>query len=163
MGHTGDGGVRQGAEFRNRLMKRINHVFKVDCIATTPYNPRSNGLVQKHVAWEGTTQRAHDNATRGNWTGRVWGSQFMEYAVGDQFYRMRNRVRVFKSVQDQEMHKINWKLQARYEGPYKIVEKVSAVVYVADIDGVRRRVHAINMKPVARMNTREPARRLPHE
>ena len=29
-------------------MKRINHVFKVNRIATTPYNPRSNGLVENH-------------------------------------------------------------------------------------------------------------------
>ena len=29
------------------------------------------------------------------------------------------------------------RIQARYEGPYKIVEKVSAVMYVADDDGVR--------------------------
>ena len=115
------------------------------------------------VAWEGTTQRAHDNATRGNWTGRARGIQFKEYAVGDQFYRKRNVVRVFKSVQDQEVYKINLKLQARYEGPYRIVENVSAVVYVADIEGVRRRVHAVNMKPVARVNTKEPTRRLPHE
>ena len=72
-------------------------------------------------------------------------------------------MRVFKSVQYQEVHMINLKLQACYEGPYKIVEKISAVVYVADIDGVRRRVLTVNMKPVARVNTREPARRLPHE
>ena len=91
------------------------------------------------------------------------GIQFKEYAVGDQFYRKRNRLRVFKSVQDQEVHKINLKLQARYEGLYQKVEKVNAVVYVADIDGVRRRVHAVNMKPMVRANTREPARRLPHE
>ena len=115
------------------------------------------------LAWEGTTQRAHDNATRGNWAGRARGIPFKEYAVEDQLYRKRNRVRAFKSVQDQEVHKINLKLQARYEGPYKIVEEVSAVVYVADIVGVRRRVHAVNMKPVARVNTREPSRRLPHE
>ena len=169
----------RGAEFRNRLMKRINHVFKVNRIATTPYNPRSNGLVENHnitlkdqlyhyvesrqknwdiflptvqlmynttvnaataytphylmfgreynthamggmlgrmqetigrdegmdegfrwdqtvyeqwesalvsalsVAWEGTTQRAYDNATKGNWTGRARGIQFKDYAVGD--------------------------------------------------------------------------------
>ena len=74
-----------------------------------------------------------------------WKIQLKKYAVGDQFYRKRNRVRLFKSVQDQEVHKINLKLETRYEGPYKIVEKVSAVVYVADIDGVRRRVYAVNI------------------
>ena len=29
-----------------------------------------------------------------------------------------------------------------------MVEKVNAVVYFADIDGIRRRVHAINIKLV---------------
>ena len=130
----------------------------------TVYEQWESALVSAlSVAWEGTTQRAHDNTTRGNWTGRARGIQFKEYVVGDQFYRKRNRVREIKSVQDQKVHKINLKLQARYEGRYKIVEKVSAVVYVADIDGVRRRVHAVNMKTVARVNTREPARILPHE
>ena len=46
------------------------------------------------VLWEGTTQRAHDSATRGNWNGRVRGIQLKEYAVGDQFYRKRNSARV---------------------------------------------------------------------
>ena len=58
-------------------------------------------------------------------------------------------MRSFKSVQEKETYKINLKLQARYEGPYKVVDKVNAVVYVAMIDGVRKRVHAINMKPMA--------------
>ena len=38
----------RGGEFRNRLMKRINHVFMVNRIVTTPYNPRTNGLVGNH-------------------------------------------------------------------------------------------------------------------
>ena len=38
----------RGAEFRNRLMKRVNYVFKVNRTATTPYNPRRNGLVENH-------------------------------------------------------------------------------------------------------------------
>ena len=59
-------------------------------------------------------------------------------------------MRTFKSVQEKETYKVNIKLQARYEGPYKVVDKVNAVVYVAEIDGVRKRVHAINMKPVTK-------------
>jgi hypothetical protein len=63
------------------------------------------------------------------------------------FYRKRNQVRTFKSVQEKETYKINVKLAARYEGPYKIIEKVNSVVYVAEIDGERKRIHAVNMKP----------------
>ena len=36
----------RGTEFQNKLMKRINHVFRVNRIATTPYNPRSNGFAE---------------------------------------------------------------------------------------------------------------------
>jgi hypothetical protein len=43
----------------------------------------------------------------------------------------------------------------RYEGPYKVVEKVNAVVYVAEIDGERKRIHAVNMKPGVRIAQRE--------
>ena len=60
-------------------------------------------------------------------------------------------------MQNQKLHKINLKLQGRYEGPYKIVEKVIVVVYV------RERVHAVNMKSVARATDREPTRQSPHE
>lgn len=94
--------------------------------------------------------RAHENSCRGNRAGRPNGVKFVEYEVGDMFYRKRNRVRTFKSAQEQETYKINMKLQARYEGPYKIVEKVSAVLYVAEIDGQRKRIHAVNMKPESR-------------
>jgi hypothetical protein len=62
------------------------------------------------------------------------------------FYRKRNQVRTFKSVQEKETYKINVKLASWYEGPYKIVEKVNAVVYVAEIDGERKRIDAVNMK-----------------
>ena len=54
------------------------------------------------------------------------------------------------SVQEQAAYKINLKLQARYEGLYRIVDKINAVVYVAEVDGVRKRIHAVNMKPMVR-------------
>ena len=38
----------RGTEFRNKLQKRISHIFKVNKISTTPYSPRSNGFVEKH-------------------------------------------------------------------------------------------------------------------
>lgn len=72
--------------------------------------------------------------------------------MGDQFYRKQNWVRIFKSVQYKKVHNINLKLQVRYEGPHKIVEKVSAAVYVADIVGVRSRVYAVKMRSVAEGN-----------
>jgi hypothetical protein len=67
-------------------------------------------------------------------------------------------VRTFKSVQEKETYKINVKLAARYERPYKIIEKVNAVVYVAKIDGQRQRIHAVNMKTGVRRVQREHQR-----
>jgi hypothetical protein len=61
-------------------------------------------------------------------------------------------VRTFRSVQERETNKINVKLAARFEGPYKVVRKVNAVVYVAEIDGEQKRIHAVNMKPGVRAN-----------
>jgi hypothetical protein len=212
----------RGTEFRNKLQKRIHHIFRVNKIATTPYNARSNGCVENHnrtmkdqlyhilwrlgrriwdiylptvqlmynttvnsatgytpyyllfgracnmpgmggvierahdkvtrdegeaktsgssntvydqwvhglvesleSAWEFTSTRAHENAMRGNRWGTSAGLEFKEYEVGDMFYRKRNQVRTFKSVQEKETYKINVKLAVRYEGPYKIVEKVN--------------------------------------
>jgi hypothetical protein len=92
---------------------------------------------------------------RGNRWGSSAGIEFKEYEVGDTFYRKRNQVRTFESVQEKEKYKINVKLAARYEGPYKVVEKVNAVVYVAEIYGERKRIHAVNMKPGVRIAQRE--------
>lgn len=36
----------KGTEFVNKLVTKINHLFKVSRMSTTPYNPRSNGLVE---------------------------------------------------------------------------------------------------------------------
>ena len=46
-----------------------------------------------------------------------------------------------------EQLKINAKLQPRFVGPFEIVEKITPVLYVANINGTRQRVHAIRMKP----------------
>jgi acid stress-induced BolA-like protein IbaG/YrbA len=45
-------------------------------------------------------------------------------------------------------------MQARQEGPYQVTRNVSPVVYEAIIDGIKKRVHAINMKPKARVETK---------
>jgi len=47
----------------------------------------------------------------------------------------------------QELHRINAKLQPRYVGPFRIIEKISPVLYVANINNRNIRVHAIRMKP----------------
>ena len=73
--------------------------------------------------------------------------EFVEYEVGQKFMRTRRPITAFKSAEEQEEWKITSKLLERYEGPYKIIRKISPILYDADIDGVETRVHAINMKP----------------
>lgn len=73
--------------------------------------------------------------------------EFREYEVGDKFYRKRHPVRAFKSAGEKEKWKISMKLQSRYQGPYVISERINAVLYEAIINGVKCRVHAVNMKP----------------
>jgi hypothetical protein len=73
--------------------------------------------------------------------------EFREYEVGDTFYRKRHPVRAFKSAGEKEKWKISMKLQSRYQGPYVITERINAVLYEAMINGVKCRVHAVNMKP----------------
>jgi hypothetical protein len=54
-------------------------------------------------------------------------------------------VRTFKSASDKETYKISLKLQAKYEGPYRVKRKVNAVVFVTEIGGEEVRIHAINI------------------
>ena len=49
MGNTGNSCVRSWERISKQIViKRINHIFKVNRISTTPYNPRSNGFVENH-------------------------------------------------------------------------------------------------------------------
>ena len=114
------------------------------------------------IAWTKITDRAHENYRRKNQVGKgVQGynersghnrrnlrqHHYKEYAIGDVFYRKRNPLREFKSTSDKEKYKIARKLQARYEGPYRVTGRVSAVLYEAEVRGKTVIVHAINMKP----------------
>lgn len=72
---------------------------------------------------------------------------YTEYKVGDKFFRKRNPVRSFRSVTEKRRYKLTAKLQARFDGPYIVKERVNAVVYVANIGGEDVRIHAVNMKP----------------
>jgi hypothetical protein len=136
---------------RGDVLTPAEGVDAVGAREATLYEEWEDKLVSAlQLAWEFTTDRAHANAARGNNAiYRPRGLEFKEYEEDRWFYRNRNQVRVFKSVQDKENYKISRKLQARWEGPYQITKKVSAVLYEAVIYGVRKRVHAINMKPKA--------------
>jgi hypothetical protein len=73
--------------------------------------------------------------------------EFVEYKVGQEFFKVRRPISVFNSVDEEEQYSITMKLLERYEGPYTIIRKVNPVLYDAEVDGKEERVHAINMKP----------------
>lgn len=73
--------------------------------------------------------------------------EFVEYEVGQLFMRVRRPLSRFKSVDEEVEWKISAKLLERYEGPYRVTAKINPVLYEAEIDGKKVRVHAVNMKP----------------
>jgi hypothetical protein len=79
--------------------------------------------------------------------------QFAEYKVGD--YAMVSRVSkpTIISWLDKKERAISAKLQPRYSGPYLITGQRSPVVYVLQIDGRDKSIHAVNMKPFSGKQT----------
>jgi hypothetical protein len=73
--------------------------------------------------------------------------EFVEYEVGQLFMRTHRPTSTFKSADEKEAWHITMKLLERFEGPYRIIRKISPVLYDANIDGKEVRVHANNMKP----------------
>lgn len=64
-------------------------------------------------------------------------------------------MREFKAHSEKEKYKIARKLQARFEGPYVVTERINPVLYAADINGKQVVVHAVNMKPEGRPSGRK--------
>ena len=73
--------------------------------------------------------------------------EFKEYNEGDYFYSRRIPKRFSKDEEERMLHKIKAKLQNRWTGPYRIVKKISPVLYEADVHNGVKRVHAVNMRP----------------
>jgi hypothetical protein len=61
--------------------------------------------------------------------------------------RFRGQAPSSQPADEKEAYKISMELWERCELHYVIKEKVSPVVYVTEIDGEVKRVHAVNMKP----------------
>ena len=73
--------------------------------------------------------------------------EFKEYNVGDFFYSKRIAKRFYKDEKDEQLYKLNAKLQYRWTGPYIITKKISPVLYEADVHNQKKMVHAVNMRP----------------
>lgn len=70
--------------------------------------------------------------------------EFKCYEVNQLVFIKRIPRRFYRDQQDEDSYVLSAKLQARYAGPYRILEKRSDVVYVAMVHGQRRTIHALN-------------------
>jgi hypothetical protein len=77
---------------------------------------------------------------------------FKEFEVGDYVYRKVIPKSTYRYYLDQKEYKIIKKLQHRFTGPFKIVEKYSPVRYAIEEEGQIKQFHALNLKPGGRVN-----------
>ena len=77
---------------------------------------------------------------------------FKEFEIGDYVYRKIIPKTLYKYYLDQKEYKIIKKLQHRFSGPFKIVEKYSPVRYAIEEEGQVKQLHALNLKPGGKVN-----------
>jgi hypothetical protein len=78
---------------------------------------------------------------------------FKELEVGDWVYRKVVPKSTYKYYLDQKEYKIIKKLQFRFNGPHKIVKKLSPVLYAILENGEVKTYHALNLKPAGSVNS----------
>jgi len=127
------------------LLGKIGNTHKLKSKEREEY---IQGLVRAlGVAWNSVTTRGEKNASRYNIPRRK-PIKFVEYKVGDQVMMVRQAQYQFESADEERAYKITSTLQARYEGPYKIIEKKSPVLYRLQIGERRPIISAVNLVPV---------------
>jgi hypothetical protein len=70
----------------------------------------------------------------------------VEYLPGALCYLKRVPKQNYIDWKEKLKYKISSKSQTRYTGPYRILRQLSPVLYVANVDGHEKTIHAINMK-----------------
>jgi len=71
---------------------------------------------------------------------------YHDYKVGDLVMIASIPRQNIKGWVDKKSRAISAKLQPRFSGPYPIVKWISPVVYIVQVDGVEKTIHAVNMK-----------------
>ena len=71
---------------------------------------------------------------------------FREFNEGDYVFLKHVPRRFYRDDIHKKRYKLSRKLQVRYVGPYRIINKFSPVVYQVEINNKLKTVHAINMK-----------------
>ena len=74
--------------------------------------------------------------------------EFKPYKVDDFVFVKRIPRKLYRSNQEERNYVLSRKLQHRYCGPFRIIEKLSDVTYIVDMYGKAKTSHVINMKHV---------------
>ena len=76
-----------------------------------------------------------------------------EFAVGEYIYIRRLPRRFWKDINENVKYHINAKLQAcRWAGAYRVLEKISPVLYVVDIHNKEKIIHVRHMKSAGKLS-----------
>jgi hypothetical protein len=73
--------------------------------------------------------------------------EFKHYEINQLVFIKRIPRRFYRDQTESDAYALSAKLQARYAGPYRIIDKHSDVLYSAMVHGKRKVIHALNMKP----------------
>ena len=98
------------------------------------------------ATWEVTSEKVGQNTETFNRVPREHLS-FKPYEIGQFVFIKAIPKRFYSEVYKKKKHKLSSKLQYRYVGPYRIIRRLSEVLYEADIHNEVKRIHAVNMKP----------------
>jgi transposase InsO family protein len=98
------------------------------------------------ATWEISSERVANNTETFNRVPKKHLS-FEPYKEGQFIFIRAIPKRFYSEGYKLKKHKLSSKLQYRYVGPYRIVRRLSDVLYEADVHKVIKRIHAVNMKP----------------
>ena len=89
--------------------------------------------------------------------------RYYPYNIGDEFYLRSIPLHFYRNLNDRQKHKISLKLQARYSGPHIVLEVINPIIFLCNVNGKLRRIHAHRMKrgPTHRRRPINPQLRLP--
>ena len=114
-------------------------------LATSSHNAK--GLAKAmELTWENIGRKVVENVDDFNRRPRA-PLQFKEYESGQYFMLKRIPKGFFRQTRKGEPFRLVFKFQHRWTGPFRIVRKLSPILYEADIHGLTEVVHAVNMKP----------------
>ena len=107
-----------------------------------------NLIIAMMLIWEAVGEEIINKTEHYNKTiGINVESDIKSYEVGQYVFMRQIPRRFYKDKIENVKYHINFKLQPiRWTGPYRIIEKVSPVLYVLDFHNVQKKIHIIHLK-----------------